>query len=143
MAGWGLLAATPQIPRQHWTGDLRKEMDRGTRVGWGPDHYEEIQNAKRPEARQHGCWEHQEACLEVLPAEDRALPYRRIPALDDIPPDAPVLVVPAPQADKRAPLKGVPEVEKTAESAVEGGVERDREGEGETKSLRALRGAGD
>ena len=62
-------------------------------MGWGPDLYKEVQNAKKPEAGWRGCWKHQEACLEVLPAEDRALPYRTIPALDEIPFDSPVLVV--------------------------------------------------
>jgi len=53
--------------------------------------------------------------------------------------DGPVLVVPAPKADKGAPPEGVPEVEKAAEGAVEGGVEGDGEGKGEAKGSPALR----
>ena len=69
-------------------------------MGWGPDFQKEIQDAEEPEAQRHGCWEHQAACREVLPAEDGALPDRRIPALDQITADPPVLVVPVPQADE-------------------------------------------
>ena len=65
-------------------------------MGWGPELYKEIQNAKKPEARRYGCWEHQEACLTVLPAEDKALRYRTIPSLDEIPFNNPVLVVQVP-----------------------------------------------
>jgi len=80
-------------------------------VGWGPDLYKEIQNAKKPEARRYSCWEHQEACLKVLPAEDRALPYRTIPALDEIPFDSPVLVVQVPPAVEGSPFEKVPTME--------------------------------
>ena len=50
-------------------------------MGWRPDVQEEIQNAEKPETGRHGCWEHQETCLEVLPAEDGALPDVTVPAL--------------------------------------------------------------
>ena len=39
-------------------------------MGWGPDLQNEIQDAEKPEAGQHGCWEHQKARLKVLPGED-------------------------------------------------------------------------
>ena len=94
-------------------------------MGGRPDLQGKIQDAEKPEARQHSCRECQKACLEVLPAKDGAQPHGPIPALDEIPSDPPVLVVPAPQADKRTPLERVPEVEETAEDAVEGGVGRD------------------
>jgi len=114
-------------------------MGRGTKVGWGPDLQEEVQDAQEPEARRHGGWECQAAGREVLPDEDGALPRRRIPALDNLPAYGPVLVVPAPQADERAPLEGVPEVEKAAEDAVEGSVEGDGEGETAVEGSPALR----
>jgi len=38
-------------------------------VGWRPDLQEEIQDAEKPEARWHGCWDFQKAHLEVLPSE--------------------------------------------------------------------------
>jgi len=49
---------------------------------------EEIQSARKPQAGWHCCWEHQEAGLEVLPAEVGALPDRTVPALDKGPPTA-------------------------------------------------------
>jgi len=65
----------PQIPCQHQEGDLGEEVDGGSTVGRRPDLQKEVQDAEKPEAGRHGCWEHQEACLKVLPAEDGALPY--------------------------------------------------------------------
>ena len=72
---------------------------------------------------------HQEAGFEVLPAEDRALPHWTVPALDESPPNRPVLVVQVPHADEGSPPKGVPEVEGPAEGPLEGGVEGDGEEE--------------
>jgi len=107
-------------------------------VGWGPDLYKEVQNAKKPEAGWCGCWEHQEACLEVLPAEDRVLPYRTIPALDEIPFDSPVLVVQVPKANEGLPFKEVPTMEECAEDPVEGGMEGSRERKVAVESSRAV-----
>jgi len=45
-------------------------MGGGPAVGWRSHLQEEIQDTKKPEARRHGCWEYQEARLEVLPDED-------------------------------------------------------------------------
>jgi len=111
-------------------------------MGWRPDLQEEIQNAEKPEAGRHGCWEHQEACLEVLSAEDGSLSDRRIPALDEITPNSPVLVVPMPQTDERSPLEVVSEVEGGAEDPVGGGVQGDGKREGAVESSRAFRGRG-
>jgi hypothetical protein len=94
-------------------------------VGWRPDLQKEIQNAKEPKAQRYGCWEHQAACCEVLPYEDGALPYRRVPTLDKVASEPPVLVVPMPQADERPPLEEVPEMEGGAENLVEGGLQGD------------------
>jgi len=111
-------------------------------MGWRSDLPEEIQDAEKPEAGRHGCWEHQEARLEVLSAEDGALSDRRIPALDEITPNSPVLVVPMPQAEERSPPVEVSEVEEGAEDPVGGGVQEDGEREGAVESSRALRGRG-
>jgi len=111
-------------------------------MGWRPDLQEEIQNAEMPEAGWHGCWEHQQACLEVLSAEDGALSDRRISALDEITSNSPVLVVPMPQADKRSPLEEVSEVEGGAENPVGGGVQGDGKREGAVESSRAFCGSG-
>jgi len=54
-------------------------------MGWGPDLQDEIPDTGKPEARWHGCGEHQEACLKVLPDQDRALPVRTVPPLDEEP----------------------------------------------------------
>ena len=40
-----------------------------------------IQNPEKPEARQHRCWEHQEASLEVLLAENWAMPHQTVPTM--------------------------------------------------------------
>jgi len=64
----GALDAASQIAREHQAGDRQEE------VGGRPDLQEEVQDAGKPEAGRHGGWEHQEARLKVLPAEDGALP---------------------------------------------------------------------
>ena len=51
-----------------------------------PDVHEEVQNAEVSEARRHGGWEFQQTCLEVLPGEDRSLPFRAVPPVDEEPP---------------------------------------------------------
>jgi len=95
-------------------------------MGWRPGLQEEIQDAKEPAA---GDWEPQEACLKVLLAEDRSLPLRTIPQLDEESAHCPVLVTLIPESDPEPPLQGVPRVE----SPAEGPVGRDAEGErGET-----------
>jgi len=103
-------------------------VGRGKEVGWAPDLQEEVQDAGKPEAREHCCWKHQEARLAVLPAEDGALPYGPVPALDESSFDSPVLVVPVSHAEKGSPPQGVPKVERTTENSLEGGVEGDRKG---------------
>jgi len=42
-------------------------------VGWRPDLQEEIQDAEKPEARWHGCWDFQKAHLEVYHLKRAAL----------------------------------------------------------------------
>jgi hypothetical protein len=59
-----------------------------------PDHQEEVEDAAPAAARQDGGWEFQEARHEVLPAEDRPLPHRAIPELDEEPACRSMLVVP-------------------------------------------------
>jgi len=54
-------------------------------MGGGPNLQEEVPAAKVPAARWHGSWEHQEARLAVLPAQDGALPDRAVPQLDEEP----------------------------------------------------------
>ena len=62
-------------------------------MSWGPDLQDKIPNAKKPEAGRHGSWEHQEARLTVLPAQDGALPDRAVPQLDEEPAHPRVLVL--------------------------------------------------
>jgi len=129
----------PTLSRQHQAGDRREEVGRGATVGGRPDLQEEVQDAEKPEAGRHGCGEHQAACCKVLPAEDGALPHRRIPALDEIARDSPVLVVPVPQADEGPPFEEVPEMEGGAEDLVGGGIQGDGQGEVAVESARAVR----
>jgi len=114
---------------QHQTCDHREDVGRGKEVGWAQDLQDVLQDAGKPETRQRACWKHQEARLAVLPAEDGALPYRLVPALDENSFDGPVLVVPVSHADKGSPPQGVPKVERTTEDPLEGGVEGGRKGE--------------
>jgi len=107
-------------------------------MGWRPHLQGEVPHAKEPEARWRGGRQYQEACLEVLPAEDRARPHRRVPALGQGAPHCPVLVVPPPLANERPPLQGVSGVEDAAEDSVsrsvvgDGEVEEPVEGPGLT-----------
>jgi len=87
-------------------------------MSWGPDLQDKIPNAKKPEAERHGSWEHQEARLTVLPAQDGALPDRAVPQLDEEPAHPRVLVVPVPDPDPGTPLQGVSGVEGPAAGAV-------------------------
>jgi hypothetical protein len=61
------------------------------------------------------------ARLEVLPAEDRSLPHRAIPQLDDDPTHRSVLVVPVQDPNAGALLEGVPGVEGAAVDLLAGG----------------------
>jgi len=78
--------AAPQVPCTPQAKNLEEKVGGGTAIGGrrhgnrreaGPQ--EVVQDAEKPEAGRHGCWEHQEARLEVLPTEDRALPFRAVP----------------------------------------------------------------
>jgi len=60
---------------------VQEEVGRGTTVGGRADLQEEVQDAEKPEAGRHGCWQQQEASLKVLPAEDGALSHGTVPPL--------------------------------------------------------------
>jgi len=89
------------------SGGFRKEVGGGTAVDSRPEFQEEIQDADGPGAGQHGGLEHQEACLAVLPGENKVLPYRAVSPLDEEPSNPAVLVVPLPEADEGPSLQGV------------------------------------
>jgi len=72
-------AALP-IPRTPRAGDYGEVVGGSPTMGWRPD-LQEARNAEEPETGRHGGWEFQEACLKVLPTEDRSLPLRAIPHL--------------------------------------------------------------
>jgi hypothetical protein len=80
-------------------------------VGWRPNLQSQVSDAASTAARQDSSWEHQEACLEVLPAEDRASPLGATPELDEKEAHLPVLVVPIPNANEGTLPHGVPGVE--------------------------------
>jgi len=98
-------------------------------MGGQPNLAAEVQDSEKPEARWHGCREHKEACLQVLPAEVGARAHRTVLALGEGQALCAVLVVPGLNADKGPPFQGVFEVEGAAEDRVDGDEERDREGE--------------
>ena len=75
------------------------------------------------------CWEHQEACPEVFPDEDRLLLLWAVFLMDGELPYFPALVVPVPNANEGSPLPGVPRVESPAEDHAGRSVEGGREGE--------------
>ena len=111
------------------------------RSGWrrasgleaGPQ--DEVADAEKPQARRHGSWEPQEACLAVLPDQDGALPDRAVPQLDEESAHPAMLVVPVPELDSGAPPQGVFRVEGPAEDPVGGGGEGDWEVEGPVENL--------
>jgi len=127
MSAWSRSA--PKVSRPPQAGDHREEVGGSPTVGWWPDHQSQAQDAAPPAARQDGGWKFQEARLEVLPAEDRSLPHRAIPELDEEPAHRSMLVVPVQDANTGALPQGVLGVEGAAEDLVGGGQERDREGE--------------
>jgi len=107
----GTPSATPTVAGQPQAGDLGEEVGGSTAVGWGKGLQDEVQDAEKPEAGWHSCWELQEACLAVLPDEDGALSHRAVSPLDENPTHSPVLVVPIPEPDSGAPLQRLSEVE--------------------------------
>ena len=94
-------------------------------AGWGPDLQDEIQDAEKPEAGRHGCWERQEAGLTPLLGEGGALPSWAVPPPNKEPTPPAVLVVPVPGLDSGAPIQEVSRVEGAIEDPVGGGVEGD------------------
>ena len=123
--GRGASHAPPKVSCKPQAGDLREEVSRGAPMGWGPYLQDEIPDAEKPKARWRGGWEHQEACLAVLPDKNGALSDRAVPPLDKKPSHHTVLVVPVPATDSRVPLQGVPGMEGAAEGPMGGGVEGD------------------
>jgi len=71
-----------------------------------------------------------QACLKVLPAEDRSPPHRAVPTLNEELAHHSVLVVSVPDADAGAPLQGVSRVEGPTNDPVGRGTE----GSGKEKS---------
>jgi len=137
--GGGAPDAAPQVSCEHQAGDRREEVGGSTDVGWRPDLQEEIQDARKSETGWHSSWEVQEACLEVRPDKNGALPDGTVPALGESSPDSPVLVVPVANTDEGPPPQGVPEVEGAAEDLVGGGVQGDGEREAAVEGARAFR----
>jgi len=123
----GAADAPATVPREPQAEDLGEEMGGGMAMGWRPDLQDEVPDAKKPEARRHGSWEHRGACLTVLPDQDGALPDRAVPQLDEKAAHPTMLVVPVSKPDSGAPLQGVSGMEDGAEDSVGGGAEGDGE----------------
>jgi len=119
------LQAAPAIPSQPEARNLGEEVGGGLAMGRRPHLQDEVPHVSEPKARWRRGRQHQETCLEVLPAEDRARPHRTVPALGDGSRHCPVLVVAVPLANERPPLQGVPGMEAAGKDAVGGGAEGD------------------
>jgi len=87
----------------------------------------EVLHAKATETGRSGGRQHQGYRLKVLPAEGGARPHRAVPAQRNGSPHRPVLVVPVPVANERAPFQGVSAVKDAAEDYVGGSAEVDQE----------------
>jgi hypothetical protein len=116
-----------KVSRPPQAGDYGEDVGGSATVGWWSDHQPQVQNAAPTAARPDGNWGHQKACLEILPAEDRALPLWAVPELDQNEAHHPVLVVPIPNTDEGTRPQSVPGVEGAAEDLMGGGQEGDRE----------------
>jgi len=84
------------VPLPRSLAHLKREI---SEKKWVEARLDKIPDAEKPEAGWHGCREHQEACLAVLPGEDGALPFREVPPLDEEPAHPAVLVVLVPDSD--------------------------------------------
>ena len=89
------------LPTSNVRSPRRSGQRQGSGLGAGPPRG----NTRCRKARGQTAWllKHQEARLAVLPAEDGALPYGPVPALDESSFDGPVLVVPVSHADEGSP----------------------------------------
>jgi len=96
-------------------------------MGRKPHLQDGVPHDREPKARWRRGRQHQETCLKVLPAEDRAGPHRTVPALSEGSPHCPVLVVSVPHANERPPTQGVSGMEGVAEDSLGRGAEGDRE----------------
>jgi len=96
-------------------------------MGRRPHLQDEVPHARETKARWHRGRQHQETCLEVLPAEDRTRPHWTVPALGQSSAQCPVLVVQVPLANERSPVQGVCGMENAAEGSVGGSAEGDQE----------------
>jgi len=120
--------ATPQIPRAPQARDLRgsgRKRANGLEAG-RPGRSIRYQAGG---GLWNGCGCLQEARFEVLLAEDRSLPHRAVPELDEEPTHRSVPAVFVRDADAGPLVQGLPRVETPAEDPVGRGVEEDGEGE--------------
>jgi len=117
--GRGACDAAPQIPRAPEAGDHGVGVGGGPAMGQRPDFQEEVQN---------GGLEFQEACLKVLPDEDRPLPLRAAHQWTKNRPTAQCWWRRC-QTQTRDHLQGVPRMEGAAEGPVGRGTQGKREEE--------------
>jgi len=66
-------------------------------MGRRPHLQDEVPHARETKARWRRGRQHQETCLEILPAEDRTRPHWTVPALGQSSARCPVLVVQVPR----------------------------------------------
>jgi len=89
----------------------------------------EVPNAENDAPEQIGSAEPEEAGREVPSTQDRALPHKAIPEVDEELRHGGVRVVPVQDADKGTPVQELRQVEDATEDNVGGGTEKDRKRE--------------
>ena len=87
---------------------------------------EEVPDAENDAPEQQGGTRTEEAGRKVPPAQDRALPHRAIPEVDEELEHGGVWVVPVQDADEGTPVQELRQVEAATEDNVGGDTEKDR-----------------
>ena len=101
---------------------------------------EEVPNAEHDAPEQNGGTGTEEAGRSIPSAQDGALPYRPIPEVDKELGHGRVWLVPVQDADERAPVQELWQMEEAAEDSVGRGTDGDRTGEGSIQDPRLVCG---
>ena len=97
--------AAPQISSQLKAGDFGKEVGRSVDVVEEEGQRKKVPNGENDAPEQTGSAKPEEAGREVPSAQNRALPHRTIPEVDEELQHGGVRVVPAQDADKGTPVQ--------------------------------------
>ena len=127
---WKKGHATPKVHSQHQTSGGGKEVGRGTELVGEADKEEEVQDAGEDEAAGSGGASPQKTGRAVPPAQDRALPHRAIPGMDEELGYGGLWVVPVQDTGPGTPAQALQEVEDAAEDAVGRSLKGNGKGQG-------------